>query len=101
MIGTPRRTASSYAATIAAQPASPEAPPWTRGSEAKATAPVPSIRPTPAIAPVPVSGAISSSVPVSNSASRRITGSRGSVEPASGGAGAGPAMARLLSTTVT
>ena len=101
MIGTPRRTASSYAVTIAAQPASPEAPPWTRGSEAKATAPVPSIRPTPAIAPVPVSGAISSSVPVSNSASRRITGSRGSVEPASGGAGAGPAMARLLSTTVT
>ena len=106
MMGTPWAIASSYAAAIAAQPASPDAPPCTRGSEAKATAPVPSIRPTPAIAPAPVSGVITFSVPVSNSASSRIIGSRGRAAPASAGraAWAGPAVtgpARSLSTTVT
>ena len=109
MIGTPRRTASLYAVTMAAHPSSPEAPPWTRGSEANATAPVPSICPVPAMAPVPVSGAISSRVPSSNRASSRTTGSRDSVEPAAGDAGAGPAAAgaagggaaRSLSVAVT
>src|SRR5579872_479920 len=55
------------------------APPWTRGSEAYATAPDPSIRPDAAIAPDP-SGATEGSrvmVPGSNRAVSLATGSRG------------------------
>ena len=62
---------------MAAQPASPIAPPWVRGSEANATAPVPWMRPVPAMAPLPSSGVIRSSVPGSNSVSIRTIGSRG------------------------
>jgi hypothetical protein len=62
---------------MAAQPASPIAPPWVRGSETNATAPVPWISPVPAMTPLPSSGVIRSSVPGSNSASIRTIGSRG------------------------
>jgi hypothetical protein len=84
---------------MAAQAASPIAPPWVRGSEANATAPVPWTRPLAAIAPLPSSGVIRSSVPGSNSASSRTTGSRGSVTsrpPSAAASDPGRALSRMV-----
>src|SRR3984957_10818391 len=72
---------------MARQPAVPMAPPWTRGSLAKATAFMPSTWPWPARTPLSSAGSSSRRAPGSNSASSRAGGSR----PGGGGAGDEPA----------
>src|SRR5665213_1263914 len=69
---------------MAVHPAMPIAPPWIVGSQAKATAVVPSIRPTPTRTPLSSSGVIVSRVPSSNKAVSRARGERESSAVSSG-----------------
>src|ERR1700690_878809 len=69
---------------MAVHPAMPMAPPWIVGSQAKATAVVPSIRPTPTRTPLSSSGVMVSRVPSSNKAVSRARGERGSSAVSSG-----------------
>ena len=77
--------ARAYAARMTLQPADPMAPPWIDGSEANATARVPSTRPAPASIPLSSSAVMMVNEPGSNRAAIRTLGLRGSTGAASAG----------------
>ena len=86
MIGVPSARAMSYASTMALQPSTPMAPPWTRASEQNTTTGAPFARPRAETNPDFSTSLMISTVSSSRKFSRRRFGSRGSAAGASGAA---------------